>query len=518
MTPDNTIRDGRPSPEMREEDDSALTKGSAEGEAPADERPGPAQAEEAEQHAAPRGIVQQIWRRIQEERNRPKRVEITTRGQNNMDRSKAFLVLATAVVLFGFLFLAMFSTSSAEKRAQERRTKPSLGRPEAAAQPAGRPGSPVPLLSADQAGGDANGEQLSPDDILATSRRGQAGKQEPSPHTTPAPGEYALNNVQPFNDPALEAYRRQNNYAYSPSPPPTPAAPSTAPAPQTVNELDALKKSSLVFVRSTTAAAVTNASSLPGQPAFLDRKGVYTLMPIGSRLVARLQTAVSSAVKTPAIAVIEYNYERDGEIVIPAGTKAIGRLVEANQNGQVGLRFTALQMPDGTTETIEGNSVALDHGPLKGLVNGRSRGKRALVRSMTGIGTMAAYLVGGRGYGGLTGPIDQSILLRERVASNIGLAGEQELMAMAYSQNVVVTLPGNTRFYIVLQEPVTSSPKPDLIPAKGPIHRMDLASIDGQALPTAAELRELVALKNELTRMYREVAATRTAEPPLPQR
>ena len=69
---------------------------------------------------------------------------------------------------------------------------------------------------------------------------------------------------------------------------------------------------------------------------------------------------------------------------------------------------------------------------------------------------MAAYLVGGGGYGGLTGPIDQSVLLRERIASNVGLAGEQELMAMGYSQNVVVTLSGNTRFYIVLQEAATT--------------------------------------------------------------
>ena len=133
---------------------------------------------------------------------------------------------------------------------------------------------------------------------------------------------------------------------------------------------------------------------------------------------------------------------------------------------------------------------------------------------MTGIGTVAASLVGGRGYRGLTGPIDQSVLLRERIASNIGLAGEQELMAMAYTQNVVVTLPGNTRFYIVLQESVTTPNRPDLTPAGV---RTNIASAEGQALPTAAELRELVALKNELNRMYREVAATRTSEPLAPQ-
>jgi hypothetical protein len=509
MTPDNRIRDERPEREIREQDDPTRTTrvsrhGSTEEEAP------PVETKPAEAPEASGGIVQQIWRRLKEERNRPKRVEINARGQNNMDRSKAFLVLGTAVVLCGFAFLALFSTSSAEKRVQDRRTKPSLGRPEGAAQQTGHPGSTIPLLSADQGAGDQNSEQLSPDDILATSRRPQKGNQQ-QPDQQP-PSEYALNRVPPINDPALETYRRQNNYVPPPPPPPTTAV--VTPVAQPMNESEGLKKSSLVFIRNTPSATVTNASRSTSRPAFIERKGVSTLLPTGSRLVARLQTAVSSGVKTPAIAVIEYNYERDGEIVIPAGTKAIGQLAQANQNGQVGLRFTGLEMPDGSTESIEGSGVSLDYGPLKGVVNGRNGAKRALVRSMTGIGTVAASLVGGRGFGGLTGPIDQSVLLRERIASNIGLAGEQELMAMAYTQNVVVTLPGNTRFYIVLQESVTTPNRPDLTPAGV---RTNIASAEGQALPTAAELRELVALKNELNRMYREVAATRTSEPLPPQ-
>ncbi len=507
MTPDDRTHDEKLEREMGEQDDPTLTTRVSRTDSTGEESR-PVETSPAEAPAASTGIVQQIWRRIKEERSRPKRVEINTRGQNNMDRSKAFLVLATAVVLCGFAFLALFSTSSSEKRAQDRRTKPSLGRPDnATSQQAGPPGSTIPLLSADQGTGDQNAEQLSPDDILATSRR---GNQPPAK----APNEYALNQVAPVNDPALEVYRRQNNYAYNPPPPP-PATTAIAPVPQQMNESESLKKSSLVFVRNTTSATVMNASQATAQPV-IERKGVSTLMPTGSRLVARLQTAVSSAVKTPAIAVIEYNYERNGEIVIPAGTKAIGQLAQANQNGQVGLRFTALEMPDGSTESIEGSGVSLDYGPLKGVVNGRNGMKRALVRSITGVGTMAAYLVGGRGYGGLTGPIDQSVLLRERIASNVGLAGEQELMALAYTQNVVVMVPGNTRFYIVLQEPVTAPNRLDLTPAAAGA-RSNIASLEGQALPTAAELRELMALKNELARMYREVAATRAAEPPAPQ-
>src|SRR5216683_7225235 len=200
MTPDNPIRDEKPQREMSEQDDPTLTTRVGRHSS-TEEEATPLETEPAEAPAASGGIVQQIWRRIKEERNRPKRVEINTRGQNNMDRSKAFLVLATAVVLCGFAFLALFSTSSAEKRAQGRRTKPSLGRPESSAQQAGCPGSTIPLLRAVQSAGNPNSEQLSPDDILATSRRAQRGNQQ-QPEQQP-PKEYALNQVPPINDPAL---------------------------------------------------------------------------------------------------------------------------------------------------------------------------------------------------------------------------------------------------------------------------------------------------------------------------
>jgi hypothetical protein len=515
MTDDKDIRADQHESEEDQRDDPTLTTRITRQEV-ADPEAKTTPTSSSEQANTSGGVFQQMWRRIQEERKRPKRVELNTRGQNNMDRSKAFLVLATVVVLVGFAFLALFSTSGAVKRAQERRTKPSLGRPESTTQQAGATGSTVPLLSADQNGGDPNGDQLSPDDILATSRRTPTPTLKQEQPDGKNSNQYALSNLPPVNDPALDAYRRQN-YSYKSPPAPAPA-PAAAPPKETNPDPDGWKKSSLVFVRNTSTVPVINAglSSGPTQQAFIERKRTSALLPVGSRLVARLQTAVSSAVKIPAIAVIEYNYEHDGEIVIPAGTKAIGQLAQANPNGQVGLRFNSLEMPDGTTETIEGTSISLDYGPLKGSTTGQNRAKRVLVRSLTGIGSMAAYLVGGPGYRGLTGPVDQSILLRERVASNIGLAGEQELTSVAYNQNVVVTLPGNTRFYIVLQEPSSAGSQADT-PASGTGNRTNIAAAGPQSLPTAAELRELISLKDELNRMYREVAATRTADPQVPQ-
>ena len=152
------------------------------------------------------------------------------------------------------------------------------------------------------------------------------------------------------------------------------------------------------------------------------------------------------------MAAIEYNYEKDGEIIIPAGTKAFGDLQQANRNGNIGIRFHTLQMPDGATEKIDATAMSLAYGPLKGSVSGGNAAKRFLVRSMTGVGTMAAYLVGGPGgFGGINGQLNNSILLRERIASNAGLAGEQEMSSLAYNENIVVTVPGNTRFFLVLR-------------------------------------------------------------------
>lgn len=114
MTDDKGIRDDESDRDRTEQDDSTTTRRVARPSSEEEER-----AHETSHEAPPAasgGIVQQIWRRIQEDRSRPKRVEINTRGQNNMDRSKALLVLGTAVVLIGFAFLALFCVLSASLR------------------------------------------------------------------------------------------------------------------------------------------------------------------------------------------------------------------------------------------------------------------------------------------------------------------------------------------------------------------------------------------------------------------
>jgi hypothetical protein len=268
-------------------------------------------------------------------------------------------------------------------------------------------------------------------------------------------------------DPTLEAYRQaREGIALPPPPPPTPLPPTTAAAPAPAhNEADALKKSSLVFVRnaagtSAQGAPLQRASYNTSEPALLERKN-SGLFPNGTRLVSRLQAAVSTAVKTPVVASVEYNYERDGEIIIPAGTKAFGELQQANRQGIVSVHFHTLEMPDGGVQKIDGTAISLGYGPLKGSVSGSNRLKRVLVRSLTGVGEMASFLVGGPGgLGGASGALDNSILLRERIASNAGLAGEQEFATLAANEQIVVTVAANTRFFIVLVDSTNQDRSP----------------------------------------------------------
>jgi len=81
-------------------------------------------------------------------------------------------------------------------------------------------------------------------------------------------------------------------------------------------------------------------------------------------------------------------------------------------------------MPDGAAVPIEAAATNLDLRPLKGKVEGKNTGKNVLVRSLSGIGQAGAMLVG---QGSLNQPLNESDLIRERVGSNIGEAGDEEV-------------------------------------------------------------------------------------------
>ncbi len=434
----------------------------------------------------------------------------SSRELKSVERTRGLVMLAGTTIVCIFLFFGLFTTDSSTTR-KERRATPNLGRPESAAvNPEIANRSPVPQLSVNQQPSEESGE-LSEQDVLGTMRnRGTPAPVEkapppPAPKPRPSP-DRTLAGVN-FEDPALmEAYRRQGLVPPGPratntslGDPATELAPkqNVSPTPPpAVNPSDALRKSSIVFVRTAAETAGVRTTPVPA----LTRKTV-ALLPQGTALVARLQHAVSSAAKVPVTAVIEYNYEEAGQLIVPAGTKAYGELAQATPQGWVSIKFHTLEFPTGEQEQINGSAISLDRTALRGDVNGKNTAKKFLTRTLTGVGTIAAFAVGGRG---LTGGIDNSILLRERLASNIALAGEQELAMLAYQQNIVVTVPANTRFYLVLHEAgVSRAPEPaPQRPSQQPSGAM-LQQTSSRTALSDQEIRELVQLRNELREMNR---------------
>jgi hypothetical protein len=181
-------------------------------------------------------------------------------------------------------------------------------------------------------------------------------------------------------------------------------------------------------------------------PAEADAPGLG--LPTGTRLRATLEAAASTAVRTPVIAVVQYNYQKDGEIIVPAGSKALGRIEQADRSGYLSIRFDSLLMPDGSSTSIDAVATDLRLRPLKGKVEGKNTGKNVLIRSLSGIGQVGAVFAGRSG--GLNAPLSEGDLVRERLGTNIGESADQEIARLNLTERVVVSVDANTPIYVVL--------------------------------------------------------------------
>lgn len=424
-----------------------------------------------------RAIFRQAFEKAQRE-NQP-----TNRSGLGRDHSRSLLLLVGAAVAVLLLFLGVFSSPDhVRKSANGRQRMPSDQQtPEQAA-------SATPMLSAQMGHSDAGGGSgVTAEDVDKTARPvpPTAGGQ-PRPSASSATGTgapHALGQID-FSDPSASERRLE-------------------PASSTKSESDDLRKPSLVFVRNAQGTSRGNGT----RPASIEEEEAPRLaLPAGTKLIARLESTVTSAVKEPVVAAIEYNYERDGEIIVPAGAKVLGSLEQAGRFGNVGIRFNSIQMPDGTTDKIEATAMSLTYGPLKGAVSGKKTGTNFLVRTFTGLGQAATYLAGS---GGLSAPLSGSAFLRDRVATNIGIAGDQQLNNLTFNQNIVVTIPGNTRFYIVLEHGA-ALPEAQVQPAT-------VLQTNNPPLPSMEELRELFQLRQEMSAMYQQPGNTQNTAQQLPQ-
>jgi hypothetical protein len=280
-------------------------------------------------------------------------------------------------------------------------------------------------------------------------------------------GPGTLGSIPPFGDQAWQA-------------PPYQSGSSTEIAVVGKAEQEAMEKPSLMYVRKASAGPAGFQTAGDAAPQL--GLGLAT----GTRLRARLESAASTAVRAPVLAVIEYNYERDGEIIVPAGTKAVGHIRDANRSGYVDLQFDSLLMPDGASVPIEAAATDLDLRPLKGKVSGKNTGKNVLVRSLSGIGQASAMFVG---QGSLSQPLSESDLMRERVSNNIGETGDEEVSRLAVNQQIVVTVSAGAPIYVVLEQ----TPK-----SNQPLAQMSPRNSSTSNSSNSDQLRQLLQLQQEL--------------------
>ena len=215
----------------------------------------------------------------------------------------------------------------------------------------------------------------------------------------------------------------------------------TPPAETSQTQQNSLKEPSLIFVRS---LAQNQASLAPKVNADDDGTPRLELTP-GTRIQAKLETQISSAVQAPVVAVVEYTYAIGDRIIVPAGARVYGQLQQADRSGLVSVKFDEIELLDGAREKIDAVGTGLDLGPIKGNVYGKNTGKNFLVRAASGLGSVLAEVAGNNS----SAAFSEDDMLRERLAENIGTAGDSEVMNLDANSRVVVSVPADTKIYVV---------------------------------------------------------------------
>jgi hypothetical protein len=253
------------------------------------------------------------------------------------------------------------------------------------------------------------------------------------PQTQASSTAKSLNQVSKFQEPDTTPGEQKW------SPPPY-GSNGAADQQATKREEDALSKLSLVFTAHQQGASLRAQSAQP-HPATTN----LGLAP-GYHVAARLEAMATTAVHAPVVAVIEHNYERDGEIIIPAGSRAVGKITQADPSGLVNIAFSSIEFAGAETVPIEAVAADTSLEAIKGKVTGKQSGKSLMVRSLSGIGETAAMMVGAPSG---NSAFSENDMLRMRLADNIGNAGDEQIMRMMTIEHIVVSVPAGTEIYLV---------------------------------------------------------------------
>ena len=375
-------------------------------------------------------------------------------GGVGKDKTKTILV----GIVGGFVLLvALFGLISTKGKVKTKSTseagKPNLGRvttPSAPGQIIPSENAAAPVATQTKTGA------LDAHDIEKTrvasltghnASAAQAGSVPPAP-TKGAPVK-ALGQINQFQQPDTDPKHLQNwgpeSYEGHDRGQGAPVSQSTQEARQ---EQEEYGKASMVFVAHQSNTSEKASSLL--RPS-VDNFGLAS----GYHVGARLESMASTALNAPVTAVIEYNYQRDGKVLIPAGARAIGKISQADASGIMNITFTALEMPTGENVPISAIGATTSLQALKGQVTGKNVGRSLAVRSLAGLGEAGAMLVG---QGGVNSAVSESDMIRQRAAENIGNGADQQVTSLMTTQHIVVSVPAGTEIYLIFTKPQRVNP------------------------------------------------------------
>lgn len=345
------------------------------------------------------------------------------KGADGISKGKLILLGGgLAVALLFFVLTAIVSKSPRKLTVMKPQSQQSKQEESKPAQ-----GSVTPLMdTAHTPAPDNTSGQLGPSDIRRTRSLENGAGMKPSAGK-PAVAS-SLGNVPSFAD-TQQKWEDPAPYGGTPA----------AEMPQT--QQNSLKEPSLIFVRS---VAHNQGMAAPRDNAENDGPPRLELTP-GTRIQAKLETQISSAVLAPVVAVVEYTYAIGDRIIVPAGARVYGQLQQADRSGLVSVKFDEIELLDGAWEKIDAVGTGLDLGPIKGIVYGKNTGKNFLVRAASGIGSVLAEVAGNNS----SAAFSENDMLRERLAENIGTAGDSEVMSLNANSRVIVSVPADTKIYIV---------------------------------------------------------------------
>jgi hypothetical protein len=354
-------------------------------------------------------------------------------GKAGIEKSKLIMLgggLLAAVLFFALTSLVRHSLATKKTAGKQ------PGNPTQQETPSQSKGSVTPLIETVQNNAQENTSgQVHPGDIKRTSTPApgavdNSGAALPAkPRAGSAAGANTLGAIPSFSD-TQQKWEEPQPYGEGGHASPV----------QSQQSQNALKEASLVFVRAPAQAQPASTMTL----ATMDASPVLEMTP-GSRIEAKLETQISSAVLAPVVAVVEYTYAIGDRVVVLAGARVYGQLQQADRSGFVGVKFDEIELLDGQREKIEAIGAGLDLGPIKGTVYGKNTGKNFLIKAASGVGSLAAMLVGNNS----SAAFSEGDLLRERVAENVGNTGDSELMSLNATSRVIVSVPADTKIYIV---------------------------------------------------------------------